>query len=495
MSEATPKKHPNLYRRITASVPLLVTVIVHVVLIGVAGYFVVSEQIIGKKKTFEAPPPSDSSPSQKQVEHRLQVARKGGGGGASSPVSASRIYSTAENALQMPALPELPQVGTSALGGMGFGSGIGVGGGAGGFNTGLGTTGGTGIGFMSMSFLGTTSQRASKVVFIVDVGTNLLDIRKGGFEAFQIIRDEMSKLISRLPPSAEFGVILFESGQWDERGGALALFERNLLPATTANKQRFFEWVKPVNTSLNNLGLRSVGRRIGWTAKELPNAGLDDNLIAPIWTRAFRASLEMQPDTVFIVTGSAGRPGRKVSETELARRKKAHEDYVADLKRQGLDLDAIAAARGRALAKAKAELDAVNAKLVAAGKPPFVIRDTRRIFDGDFQAALKKVGATITLDKTGWTNKQGQLIWGSGYSDWENAEFSEVIMHISQLQRALVKDRAALNIFLFVGPNEQPKEAMENLGKASSRNGGKFELITTQRLKEIAKREEEQQKK
>ncbi|HEY9248967.1 MAG TPA: hypothetical protein VIO38_07535 [Rariglobus sp.] len=41
--------HPNLYRRVTASVPLLVTVIVHVVLIAIAGYFVVSEQIIGRK--------------------------------------------------------------------------------------------------------------------------------------------------------------------------------------------------------------------------------------------------------------------------------------------------------------------------------------------------------------------------------------------------------------------------------------------------------------
>lgn len=495
MSEATPKKHPNLYRRITASVPLLVTVIVHVVLIGVAGYFVVSEQIIGKKRVLEAQAASEPSVAQKQVEHRLQVARKGGGSSSSSPVSASRIYSTAENALQMPAMPDLPSVGASSLGGMGFGSGLGGVGAGTGYATGLGTSGGVGSGFMSMSFLGTTSQRASKVVFIIDVGTNLLDIRKGGFEAFQIIRDEMAKLVSRLPPSAEFGVVLFESGVWDERSGALALFDRSLLPATTANKQRFFDWVKPVNTSLSNLGLRSVGRRIGWTAKELPTAGLDDTLIPPIWTRAFRAALEMQPDTVFIVTGSAGRPGRKVSEAELARRKKASEDYIANLKRDGLDPDAVAAARGKAMAKAKAELDAVNAKQVAAGKPPFVIRDTRRIFDADFQAALKKVGATITLDKTGWTNKQGQLIWGSGYSDWENAEYNDVIMHISQLQRALVKDRASLNIFLFVGPNEQPKEAMENLGKTSSRNGGKFELITTKRLQEIAKRDEEQQKK
>ena len=37
------------YTRLTASVPLLVTVIVHVVLVAVAGYFFVSEQILNKK--------------------------------------------------------------------------------------------------------------------------------------------------------------------------------------------------------------------------------------------------------------------------------------------------------------------------------------------------------------------------------------------------------------------------------------------------------------
>jgi hypothetical protein len=58
------------------------------------------------------------------------------------------------------------------------------------------------------------------------------------------------------------------------------------------------------------------------------------------------------------------------------------------------------------------------------------------------------------------------------------------------LQRALLKERAALNIFMLVGPTEQPKVAMENLGKASSRNGGKFQLITTKRLKEMSARDE-----
>ncbi|HEY8931932.1 MAG TPA: hypothetical protein VIM44_01325, partial [Rariglobus sp.] len=144
MSEAPPKNRKSLYQRVTASVPLMVTVIVHIVLVAVAGYFVVSEQIIGKKKIMEAAPPAETSIAQKQVEHRLQVARKGGGSASSSPVSATRIFSTAENALQLPAMPDLPSVGASSLGGMGFGKGIGGVGGGSGYNTGVGN--GTGIG-------------------------------------------------------------------------------------------------------------------------------------------------------------------------------------------------------------------------------------------------------------------------------------------------------------------------------------------------------------
>jgi hypothetical protein len=45
-----PAFHARIYRRLTASVPLLVTVVVHIALIAVAGYFFVTEQLIEKKK-------------------------------------------------------------------------------------------------------------------------------------------------------------------------------------------------------------------------------------------------------------------------------------------------------------------------------------------------------------------------------------------------------------------------------------------------------------
>jgi hypothetical protein len=482
------KPHPNLYRRITASVPLLITVIVHVVLIAIAGYFV-SEQIIGRKKTFEAAPPSNQV-AQKQVEHRLQVARKGGGSASSSPVSASRIFTTAENALQMPAMPDLPSVGASSLSGMGFGKGMGAVGTGTGYNTGLGNTGGTGVGFMSMSFLGVTSQNSSKIVFVVDVGRDLLDIRKGGFTAFTIIREEIMKLINRLPPSAEFGVILYERERWSNN--SVATFSEKLLPATVGNKQAFFEWIGPVNATPEKIGLSSAsGRRVRWTPKDVSSAGLDPTLSTPEWSHALHFAFEMEPDTIYIISGSQGALKRDVSEAELARRKREYEQRIADMKRDGLDPELINAARNRFLSKARNELNDINNKLRAQGKQPFIITNTQRIFDGDFQAALKKAGFSIKLDATGWSDKKGKPIWWIGYSDDTGAPFSDLIMHISKLKRALLKNPATLNYFLFVGPDEKPQGSMDNLSDLTRRNGGKFELITTKRLQEIAARDEQ----
>ena len=103
--------------------------------------------------------------------------------------------------VQLPSMPDLPSVGASALAGMGFGAGAGGVGSGTGYGAGLGSGSGLGSGFMSMSFLGTTSQRTSKIVFVVDVGTGLLDIRKGGFEAFAIIREEADEACQ--PPAPQ----------------------------------------------------------------------------------------------------------------------------------------------------------------------------------------------------------------------------------------------------------------------------------------------------
>ncbi len=495
---AAVQKKKNFYLRITSSMPLFITVIVHVVFIGAAAAIVVQQAGGGKKKTFEASNQSENA--NKQVEHRLQVARRGGASSASqSPVSANRIFSTSENALQMPAMPDLPSMGAGGFGGFGgMGSGVGLGAGSG-MSTSLG--GGTGLGgrgFMSLSFLGSTTQNVRNIVFVVDTSAEIMEPRKGGFRAFSIIREEIMRLVGRLPPSSKFNVMLFGYNSGDENNAvSLNAFKRELSPATSDVKKEFFEWMTPVNTTLGRFGPTSAASRIVLRAQPLPeSAGVDPLFLPPYWARAVQTALEQRPDTIYVITASGGRPRNRVSEAVLATRRTAEEkekeDFAQEMKKIGLDAAAVRGARDRALDKASAELEALNRRFVAEKKDPVILRTISDLERADVQAALRKNGANLRFDTTGWADKDGRRI--NVPSTWvstvEDATWNDFYSHYARVQRALVPERPSLNLFLFVGPDEKPAAAITNLTAAAKRNGGSFQLLTTKRLEEIKAKED-----
>ncbi len=476
---------PNLYKRITASVPLLVTVIVHIVLIAVAGYFV-SEKIINRPRPFEATVSSDSAADQK-LENKLRTARQPAGSASTSPVELSRIVSTAENALQMPVMPDLNTEGASSLAGTGFDKNMGV------ANTALSDVTTTinsdalGRGFMPLTFIGVTNPRTNKVAFVVDISPSLMDIRKGGFRAFEILRQEISRLVSTLPPATAFNVVLFD-------GNSVRLFASELQPSTVANKTEFIEWIKPINADLASIGGRSIpSASPRWNYRPDESLKLDPEYGPAAWVQAIHAALEQKPDTLFVITGSGASGQIRISEESIARRQREREREIAELKRQGYDFDAINAARSKAMAALRAEFNEINRKLVAQNKDPFVVTDIRRVLEPDFQTALRRAGfPPLKLDTTGWADKQGKPIWtnfSNHVGKTRNAEFSDVISHVSKLQYGLLRGNAALNIFLFTGPDEKVETSERNLSALASRNSGAFRLLTTKRLEEFARRE------
>ncbi len=493
----TPQKKKNLYLRLTSSMPLVVTVLVHAVFILAAGAIVVQQTMVEKKKTFQAVNLSEASAP--QMEHRLQVARRGGAsGGASSPISANRIYTTAAGAVTMPSMPDLPSMGAGGFGGFGgMGSGVGLGAGTG-MATSLGGGGGLGgRGFMSLSFLGATNQNVSRVVFVVDTSEGIMDLRKGGFQAFTIIREEIMRLVGRLPPSAQFNVILFRPTGSDDNSVDVNLYERELVAATADNKRDFFAWMTPVNAQVGNFGPYSAARRTGWRRRPIPpEAGIDPLFLPPVWSRAVHAALEQRPDVVYVITSGQGAPRRRIDDATLARRTAERDrniaEFEAEVRREGLDPAQVRAARDRAFNKAREEFNAANRRIVAAGRDPIVITNNDQIFRADVQAELRRNGVRIELDRTGWSKRDGTTFnvpW-TGVSTVEGASWEEFIAYYARLQRHLVPERPALNLFLFVGPNDRPDAAVRNLTNIARRNGGSFQLLTTRRLEELRSRDE-----
>lgn len=464
------------------NLPFLCSVIVHGVILGGAAVYVVKETREGEKRGFEASRRPATTEAAREIEHRIQVARRGGGSASASPVSMNRILSSATRALALPPLQDLPVAGSSLFAG-GFGgtsSGVGLGAGSG-FATALGGAGLGGRGFVSLSFLGMTDQRMSRVAFVVDVSKDLMDIRKGGFKAFGIIREEMIRLVSRLPPGAEFGVVLYGGATGD-----LNLFQPGLVPATLANKEAFFAWMKPVNVDPARLGTHSAGSHRPWRERPAGELGLDASLMVPNWTKATRAALEMKPETLFLIAGSAATALKARSEERMSLLEQRNDRRKEQLKRAGIEPEAVAEARNRALAKARRQLAEINATLRSQGKSPYIVTDTKRVFMPDFQAELKRAGFTIELDTEGWADEHGKPIWELGVSPHEKVGFSSLLAYIARLQAALLRERATLNAFLFVGPAEKPVEPIENLTALTRRNGGKFELLTEKRLEDLA---------
>ncbi|MCX6938755.1 MAG: hypothetical protein NTU80_12860 [Verrucomicrobia bacterium] len=499
---ASPRKM-DFYQRLTSSMPFLITVIVHVLLIGGAAAIIVQKNVMDRNETFVAPNPRESA-ADKQLEYRVQNARqRAASSSPSNPVSVNRIISTAENALQIPAMPDLPSMQSGGLPGFGpMGPGMGLD---------AGTRIATSLSkdtrisaraFPPMIFMG-LPHNVSKVVFVVDTSTQIMEPRKGGFLAFSIIREEIMRQVSRLPATAQFNVILYRTTNGETGDVEVNLYKRELSPANNDSKKDFFEWMAPVNAKLDDFGPASATRRTGWRRKPLPpEAGVDPLFLPPSWARAVHAALEQSPDTIFVITASEGRVSRMVSEQELTKRRaeleKEKAGYEQYAKKEGTTMTAIITARDAALNKLRIELDAANRKLVAERQEPVVIEHIISFFRADVQAELRKKGITIKVDGTGWTKKDGTFFAHPPYavSGIDPATWNDLNTHMSRLQRALSPlQRASLNIFLFVGPTDKPDSAVSILSTVAKRNGGNFRLLTTKRLEEIRAKEAEAVKK
>ena len=229
--EASAKTPPRLRRY---SPPVLIGVVVlHLLFGGVAAIWVVSKYSGSRKLTFNAGPKSPN-PSERALEHRVQLQKKMESVSA-PPMVPKRILSTGSAKLTLPPLPEIksaenapPTMMSAGGAGTAFGTsgGSSLGGGAGG--------NGTAINFFGIRDISTS------VVIMIDVSDSMFTrtgdaqypsklVRQGKEQNFQVIRDEAIKLVQSLTPQTRFGIV-----RWS--GGAYA-WKPELVPATEENKQ------------------------------------------------------------------------------------------------------------------------------------------------------------------------------------------------------------------------------------------------------------------
>ena len=231
-TEEAPPARPSARRRY--SPPVLIAVIaLHLLFAGVAAIWVVSRYSAHRKLTFSVGP-KYPNPSERALEHRVQLQKKMESVSA-PPAVPKRVLTTGMAKVVLPPMPEIktsdsapPTMmaagGTGAAFGPSSASSLGGGG------------GGNGI---AINFFGIRDLSTS-VVIMIDVSDSMFTrtgdaqypaklVRHGKDQNFQIIRDEAIKLVQSLTPQTRFGIV-----RWS--GGAYS-WKPELVPATEENKQ------------------------------------------------------------------------------------------------------------------------------------------------------------------------------------------------------------------------------------------------------------------
>jgi hypothetical protein len=226
-----PAKTVPALRRYSPTV-FVAVVGLHLLFGGGAAIWVVSKYSANRKLTFNAGPKSPN-PSERALEHRVQLQKKTQTTSA-PPAVPKRVLTTGLAKVKLPPLPEIktsesaPRTMMSAVGaGAAFAAtGAPSLGGGGGGN-------GTAINFFGIRDISTS------VVIMIDVSDSMFTrtgdasgrtlVRHGKGQNFQVIREEAVKLVQSLTPQTRFGVV-----RWS--GGAYS-WKTELVPATEENKQ------------------------------------------------------------------------------------------------------------------------------------------------------------------------------------------------------------------------------------------------------------------
>lgn len=208
-------------------------------------------------------------------------------------------------------------------------------------------------GTSQVNFFGIKSQ-GRRVAFLIDAERYMLTDPRGGYPAYEIVKDEIAEMIGKLGLETQFNVILYE-------GSGVSAYSDRLLPATTSNKEKIKDWLSPVNRTFEKLGIRSIGYPIQTVGSEVQPVAAQ-HLTG--YLRAIQFALECDVDAVFIICS-----GYRSMEIPSGMTKEEKEKELKRLRWTDKDMQAWQAA----IKKGQEWLAKENAARKAKGVPQRVI--------------------------------------------------------------------------------------------------------------------------
>jgi hypothetical protein len=251
---------------------LIISILVHAVVFLVAGTFVAVTVVQRSEPKFEGKQIVRPKMKLKKLQVPVKIEKKMK---QQAPKLSQRV--TANTRVQTKAVDfKMPEI-------AGFGGGVNI------------DLSGAGLGGGSLAFatpqinvFGLKSS-GEKILFILDTNRNMLIDEIGGIPAYKIIKDELTSLISRLPPTSLFNVVVFDNM-------TARAFSKELSQASDENIKRLDAWLAPLNRDKTRFGVSTLA---------FPGTTLEFEPLAPIaniqrgWPAALSYGLQKGVDNIY----------------------------------------------------------------------------------------------------------------------------------------------------------------------------------------------------
>ena len=104
--------------------------------------------------------------------------------------------------------------------------------------------------------------KSDRVFIVLEASPFMMSEDMGAFESYNIVKDEIKKLVKMLPPACVFNVMATDHWFSEARNMCFP----TLVPATAANKETFDRWITAINKNYGNFGYHSF---VGGTQYQL----------------------------------------------------------------------------------------------------------------------------------------------------------------------------------------------------------------------------------
>ncbi|MGC6455368.1 MAG: hypothetical protein ACON39_00230 [Coraliomargaritaceae bacterium] len=236
---------------------IIISVIVHIVAGFIAGVVTIATNVIKEDAQFEEPPVMEEQEPPKEVKIEIKPPPQ-----QNQPMQKLSLrnignIAVAEVDVNLPSMSDSFTV-SGGVGNLSGGSLLG------------GSRGGIDFGMSSVNVFGLKT-KAERILFVIDVGRQMLTDAKGGVGSYRVIKDEITNMVGNLSAGTLFNVMLHDRRR-------VMLFKKKLVSAGEEVHNDLVKWLRPINADASSPGFEGNYPAKVPGLKTLPNEMVHDTI-------------------------------------------------------------------------------------------------------------------------------------------------------------------------------------------------------------------------